>query len=185
MGVIVAGLGNVLIGDDAFGPYVVRTLAAEYEIPPDVAVHDLGTPGLDLAPFLMDVDAAVVVDTVDADGMPGELRRYAWADLARRPDAPRLTPHEPGLKETVLTLNLLGRAPGDLCVVGVIPGALRTGVGLTPAVAAAVPAAVEAVRRELERLGHPLPRRLDPAEPDLWWERAARRVPGGPGPRRA
>ncbi len=34
----VLGIGNVLMGDDAFGPYVVKVLEARYELPADVEV---------------------------------------------------------------------------------------------------------------------------------------------------
>ena len=46
----VLGLGNVLMSDDGFGPFVVRVLEATYECPPGVDVVDVGTPGLDLTP---------------------------------------------------------------------------------------------------------------------------------------
>ena len=40
----VVGLGNVLMGDDAFGPYVIEVLEAGYALPPNVSAQDLGTP---------------------------------------------------------------------------------------------------------------------------------------------
>ena len=64
------GLGNVLMGDDAFGPWVVQTLLAEHDFPEGVAVEDLGTPGLDLTPYVTDLEALVLVDTVRADAPP-------------------------------------------------------------------------------------------------------------------
>ena len=47
----VLGLGNVLMGDDALGPWVVHHLVSTYDFPPEVAVVDVGTPGLDLVPY--------------------------------------------------------------------------------------------------------------------------------------
>ena len=41
--IYVLGLGNVLMGDDGVGPAVVRAFEAEYIVPPDVEVVDLGT----------------------------------------------------------------------------------------------------------------------------------------------
>ena len=41
-------LGNELMGDDGFGPQVIRALEAAYEFEPRVVLYDLGTPGLDL-----------------------------------------------------------------------------------------------------------------------------------------
>ncbi len=169
--VAVLGLGNVLMGDDGFGPSVIKLLEACYEFPPGVSVIDAGTPGLDLAPFVDGVEALVVVDTVNATGEPGDLRRYRRDELLRHAPQPRLSPHDPGLKATLLTLEFAGRAPAEVLLVGVIPASTATGPGLGEAVRAAVPGAVAEVLAELERLGRPAAPRSEPAEPDLWWER--------------
>ena len=50
--VSVVGIGNVLLGDDGFGPLAVEMFRCEYECSPNVEIFDLGTPGLDLAPYL-------------------------------------------------------------------------------------------------------------------------------------
>ena len=71
MKVRVLGIGNVLMSDDGFGPFVVRTLEAAYECPPDVELVDVGTPGLDLTPFLMDTESVIFVDTVTSRGARG------------------------------------------------------------------------------------------------------------------
>lgn len=68
--VAVLGLGNVLMGDDALGPYAVRLLEARYELPGRVPVLDIGTPGLDLVPYFEGVDALVLVDTVRSEAPP-------------------------------------------------------------------------------------------------------------------
>ena len=56
----VLGIGNVLMGDDALGPYVVQLLDSMYEVPADVELVDLGTPGADLPLYLDSLDAAVI-----------------------------------------------------------------------------------------------------------------------------
>jgi hydrogenase maturation protease len=174
----VLGLGNVLMGDDAFGPFVVRVLESGWEFPPEVLVQDLGTPGLDLAPWLTDVDLAIVVDAVSASGAPGTVLTYARADLFRRAPGPRLGPHEPGLHEALLSAELAGTAPRDLWIVGVVPERVATGPGLTPAVRAAVPAGAEAVVRLLGEHGCALRRRGTPLPHDIWWEAPAVAVAG-------
>lgn len=180
--VVVLGLGNVLIGDDALGPYAVRTFAARYDVDDRVAVHDVGTPGLDLAPHLMEARAAIIVDVVRAPGEPGTMRLYRRDQLFRSGPGPRVSPHDPGLKETLLLLELQGMAPEELLLVGVVPERVRTGLGLTPAVRCAVPAVLVAIAEELARLGHPVRLRARAAEADLWWEsaRGSRRAPSVP-----
>jgi len=169
--VAVLGLGNVLIGDDALGPTVIKVLEAEYEFPRGVSVQDLGTPGLDLTPYLAGVAAVIVVDTVRANGAPGEVRLYRRDEILKHPPQPRLSPHDPGLKEALLTVEFSGSGPSEMLLVGVIPGEVRTGVGLSAAVRAAVRPAVGEVVRELARLGVEPIARAVPGPPDLWWER--------------
>ncbi|MFO7588375.1 MAG: hydrogenase maturation protease [Gemmatimonadota bacterium] len=171
--VTVFGLGNILMRDDALGSFAIRTLEAQWEFPPEVEVLDAGTPGLELSTILEDCGAIVVVDTVRAEGAPGELRTYRRDELLKHPPAQRITPHDPGLKETLLTLELQGESPPDVLVVGVIPGRVDYGVGLSDPVREAVPKAIDAILEEVRRLGFTPVRRDPPAEPDIWWEREA------------
>ncbi|HNX50942.1 MAG TPA: hydrogenase maturation protease, partial [Thermoanaerobaculaceae bacterium] len=80
-GIAVVGLGNVLMGDDALGPTVIRILEAGFDFAPAVTVLDLGTPGLDLTPYLSGRDSVIIVDTVNATGQPGEVRTYQREEL--------------------------------------------------------------------------------------------------------
>lgn len=169
--VTVFGLGNILMNDDGLGPYVIKVLEASYEFPPDVEVLDAGTPGLELSTILEDSGALIIVDTVRTDGAGGTVRTYRRDDILKHPPAQRITPHDPGLKETLLVLELQGEPPPEVFVVGVIPESVAYGVGLTETVRNAVPEAVSAIIGELERLGYPAEPRTTRAEPDIWWER--------------
>lgn len=169
--IAVIGIGNVLAGDDAVGPHVVRVLEARYELPEGVQVIDAGTPGYDLTAFLVDQDAVVLVDAVRAKGAAGELRTYDEAALLEKKPILAVSPHEPGVREALLNAHFMGVMPKVVRLVGVIPSATATGIGLSAAVRAAVPVAVEAVARELDALGLALRPRSEPREPDLWWEK--------------
>jgi hydrogenase maturation protease len=71
--VLVAGVGNVFLGDDAFGVEVVRELMKR-PTPGHVTVRDFGTRGLDLAYTLVaGFDALLLVDTVQRGHVPGTL----------------------------------------------------------------------------------------------------------------
>ncbi|MFN8588260.1 MAG: hydrogenase maturation protease [Candidatus Eisenbacteria bacterium] len=169
--VVVVGLGNVLMGDDAIGPYVMRVLQARYEFAPEVSVQDLGTPGWDLTPHITGVERLVFVDTVGSTSPPGTVKRYRRDEILRNPPPPRVSPHDPGLKETLLTLEFAGRAPREVLLVGVVPVDTEMRTGLSAPVAAAVDEVVAAVVAELEDAGFPARPRPQPREPDLWWER--------------
>jgi hydrogenase maturation protease len=172
----VLGLGNVLMSDDGFGPYVARVLEAFYDFPDDVEVIDVGTPGLDLTPYLFDTEAVIFIDTVRSDGAPGEMRVYDRADILRYPPQARTGPHDPALKEALLTVDAAGVGPKVVKLIGVIPNWVATGVTLSPAVADAVEPVVRTVIDELDRMGVPaIPRPL-PDAPHIWWENAPARA---------
>ena len=174
--IAIIGIGNVLTGDDAVGPHVVRVVEARYALPEDVQVIDAGTPGYDLTAFLVGQDAVVLVDAVRAKGVPGELRTYDKAALLEKKPILAVSPHEPGVREALLNADFMGVTPPVVRLVGVIPARTDTGIGLSTEVRAAIPAAVERVADELRALGVSVVDRVPPREPDLWWER----TPGGP-----
>jgi hydrogenase maturation protease len=170
--VAIIGIGNVLAGDDAVGPHVVRVLEARFALPEGVQVIDAGTPGYDLTAFLVGLDAVVLVDAVKARGAPaGELRTFDKAALLEKKPILAMSPHEPGVREALLNADFMGVTPPVVRLVGIVPGGTSTGIGLSAEVRAAVPAAVEAIARELAALGVALRERTPPVEPDLWWEK--------------
>ncbi len=71
--ILIAGIGNIFLGDDAFGSEVARRLAAQ-PIPDGVRVVDFGIRGFDLAYALIDgYDATILVDATPRGGSPGTL----------------------------------------------------------------------------------------------------------------
>jgi hydrogenase maturation protease len=169
--VSVIGIGNVLTGDDAVGPTVVREIEARYELPDDVEVIDAGTPGSDLTVLVAGRDGVVLVDALRARGPAGEVRVLDRAALLDRGPVLALSPHEPGVREALLHAELLGVTPPVVRLVGVVAARTETGIGLSSEVRAAIPAAVSRVAAELSALGIHLRERTPPREPDLWWER--------------
>ena len=152
--VLVAGVGNMFLRDDGFGPEVARRLAlATGPAAPGVLAVDYGIRGMHLAyDLLAGVDVLVLVDTVPpgsesgsgADTAPGRIRvlRVRQEDLD---GAASLDPH--GM-DPVAVLGRLRSLGGELpltYVVGCVPVDLSEGIGLTGPVAAAVPRAVAAV----------------------------------------
>src|SRR5215831_1116366 len=165
----VLGLGNVLMSDDGFGPFVVRVLEATYECPDGVEFIDAGTPGLDLTPYLLGAEAVVFVDTITSRGTPGEIRVYDKDAILKVPPQTRTGGHDPALKEALLTVAAAGGGPSQVVLVGAIPEWIATGVALSPRLEAAVGPAVLAVVVALARLGVPVTRRAHPQVPHIWW----------------
>ena len=75
--VLVLGCGNILFGDDGFGPAVVEHLRGHYGIPDDVCVLDVGTGARDLLCTIVlspvKPQRIVVIDAVDRGKKPGKM----------------------------------------------------------------------------------------------------------------
>jgi hydrogenase maturation protease len=174
--IVVLGLGNVLLGDDGFGPLAVEMFRSMYECDSKVEILDLGTPGLDLAPYLYDVDLVVIADAVHPrqEETPGTLCVYCDDDLrlsqaGSSPAQPRLTSHDPGVLESLAQLRLAGHAPSEVIVVGVVPESCGLGKGISLSVLNTCSAAVDTIAQLLLERSIDCRRRHDPVQGALWW----------------
>lgn len=71
--ILIAGIGNIFLGDDAFGSEVARRLAGR-KLPEEVRVVDYGIRGFDLAYALLDgYDVTIFIDATPRGGEPGTL----------------------------------------------------------------------------------------------------------------
>jgi hydrogenase maturation protease len=150
--VLVAGIGNLFLSDDGFGSEVARRLASE-PLPERVRVVDYGIRGMHLAYDLLDGYAAlVVIDALPGRGTPGDL-----SVLAVGPDdlgEGELDAHGMAPVAVLASLGQLGGSLPPTFVVGCQPADVGEGIGLTPAVAAAVNPAIALVHDVLtEQLG--------------------------------
>lgn len=171
MNIRIIGLGNVLMSDDGFGPYVMRVLEAFYEMPQRVQVIDGGTPGMDLTPCLIGADAVIVIDTVKTPGSAGDIHVYRKSDVLARTMPSRPSVHDPNLRDALRATTLAGGGPAEVLVIGVNPEWVATGVSLSRSVRSAIAPVIGLIMTELERLGCRAPLRRMPRQPDTWWEK--------------
>ncbi|MGZ8802241.1 MAG: hydrogenase maturation protease [Mycobacterium sp.] len=141
---LVAGIGNIFLGDDGFGPEVLRRVAPRLPHPAVRAV-DYGIRGMHLAYDLLDgYDALVLVDALPGRGAPGTLHIFE-ADHERLSATTGLDAHAMDPAAVFASLNALGGSPPYTVVIGCEVGCIEDGIGLSESVAAAVPDAVQAV----------------------------------------
>lgn len=143
--VLVAGIGNVFLGDDGFGVEVVRRLA-DVPLPERVRVADYGIRGLHLACDLVEADyeLTVLVDATARGDEAGTVH-VIELDTSARPEQPSLDAH--GMQPDVVlnVLAWLGAVPGRVVLVGCEPQDLGHRMGLSPVVERAVGTAADAV----------------------------------------
>jgi hydrogenase maturation protease len=154
MRVLVLGLGNAVMSDDALGGRVVAELQHRYSFPEEVSVMDGGTLGLDLLPHLEGIDRLLIVDALEMNAPPGSVFRLE-GEAVPRAFASKLSVHQMGVQDLLAVCELQGHLPGELVVWGVQPGSLELSLELTPAVAAALGPLVAAVVKELVNWGVP------------------------------
>lgn len=152
--VLVAGVGNVFRGDDAFGCEVARSLLSRI-LPPGVRVKDYGTRGHDLAYAMLDgYDAVILVDAVLRDGEPGTLHTLEIDPADPGGDDP-LGTHGIDIPSACRLARAVGGTPPPLYLVGCVPadfGGDEGTMGLSASVAAAVEPAADRVEALLADL---------------------------------
>jgi hydrogenase maturation protease len=167
--VSVIGLGNVFLGDDGFGPLVVETFRWEYTYDPEVEVLDLGTPGLDLAPYLYGRKLVIIVDAVHSKMPPKTVSIFCEDDFASSRACMRITGHDAGLWDTLTHLRLAERGPSELIVIGTAPESCNFGDGPGEAMLSRATEATALIAQELTHRGFPCVRRSVESELKLWW----------------
>ncbi|MFE9452133.1 hydrogenase maturation protease [Streptomyces sp. NPDC006739] len=163
---LVAGIGNIFLADDAFGPEVVKALGGR-PLPGEVHVRDFGIRGLDLAYRLLDgYDAAVLVDAAPRGHRPGTLCLiepeipHVTDSAGHAPEAHGMDP----VKVLALAAHLGDGALPRIVVLGCEPQTLPScdadvAVGLSAPVGEAVQRAVTLLHTVVRAL------LLDPAAP--------------------
>lgn len=135
MKALIAGVGNIFLGDDAFGPEVVRELRGR-SLPEGARVEDFGIRGLHLAYELLEpLDLLVLVDAVSRSGEPGTLYLIEPEAVGSIAAA---DPHGMDLSSVFSLVRGMGGALPRTFLIGCQPKELSEGMGLSPPVRAAV-----------------------------------------------
>jgi hydrogenase maturation protease len=164
--VLVAGIGNIFLGDDGFGVEVARRLAGA-SLPPWVTVADYGTSGMHLAYDLAGYGTAILVDAAPRGERPGTVTVLEVEPGGHQPGGHQPGRHQPGpaagasggsldasrffdahgmQPDVVLgVLAMLGTTGKRILVVGCEPASIGYRMGLSEPVAAAVDEAVRII----------------------------------------
>lgn len=155
--VLVAGVGNIFLGDDGFGVEAATRLAG-HPLPDGAEVVDFGVRGVHLAYQLLEgYDTLILVDATARGGQPGTVYLIEAAVPGSVETGTALVDgHRMGPDAVLALLGTLsagtgGTPPRRVLVVGCEPADLDERVGLSPPVAAAVDEAVALILRVLRR----------------------------------
>jgi hydrogenase maturation protease len=156
--ILVAGIGNIFLGDDGFGSEVARRLM-QRAATPEVRVADFGIRGLDLAFALMDGwDTTIIVDAMARGGEPGDIY-VVEPDLSTIDDGPvALEAHAMDPVRVLALARSMGAELKDVLIVGCEPetfGPPDEGqLGMSPSVTRAVDAAIGVIESLIAKNKH-------------------------------
>lgn len=168
---VVIGCGNLLRGDDAVGPLLIRQLHGA-GVPAGVRLVDGGTAGMDAAFAMRGARAAVIVDAANTGAEPGTIYRVPAEQLTQLPPLSGLHSHNFRWDHALAFADwLLGpQRPQDVTVLLVEGQSYSPGAALSAPVADAVTEVINLLYRDFPALtasgpGEPGP--AEPAEPEL------------------
>lgn len=164
--VTVIGIGNPVMADDAVGLAILRRLqggsaeelawvperALTPQLGPVAALHDAveyidgGTSGMELLPLIQDAQDLLILDALAGPGEVGDVVTLEGDQIPRLLNS-KLSPHQVGLLDLLSAARLLGREPERVAVVGIVVADTDLRVGMTPAVAEAIPEAMVAAQQ--------------------------------------
>ena len=149
---LLLGLGNDILTDDAVGLFVVRELRSRLAAYPSIDIRETTEMGLALLDFITGYRTVVIVDSIQTGkAVPGflhELDASALLELTGR------TPHFVGVGETLALGRQLGLAmPEQVKIFAVeVADPFTLGTALTPALQSALPGIVQRIAAALQSL---------------------------------
>lgn len=148
----VVGIGNVLLGDDGVGVWLVQRLLSAYTFEPEIEILDGGTLGLGLVTYLSDTDRLLIIDAASTGAVPGTVVVLRERDIPAILRA-TLSAHEASLCDLLAALTLLGRTPGEFVAIGIEPQNMIPSIELSTVVRDALEQAEREVVAQLGAWG--------------------------------
>jgi hydrogenase maturation protease len=151
--VLVAGIGNVFLGDDGFGVEVVRLLSME-PVSEAVRLKDFGIRGVHLGYALLDesYEDVLLVDIMVRGGEPGTLYLVEIDELPESRSAAAPDPHRMDLRAVLSWVRAHGGELGRVRLVGCEPLSNEEELGLSPPVERGAREAAHWIRELLEEV---------------------------------
>jgi len=152
MKILVLGIGNLLLSDEAVGVRIIEALGQHYAFTPEIDIVDGGTAGMELIETMANRDHLIVADAVLTGSAPGTVTRLCNEEVPAL-FTRKISPHQLGLSDVLMALRLTDEFPRQLTLIGVEPASLEPAIGLTPRVQQAIAPAVQQILAVLHASG--------------------------------
>lgn len=153
MKTLIFGAGNLLLSDEGFGVHCIKHLEENYNFPEEVELYDGGTLGIMVTHKFEEAEQIYILDVIEGEGRPGELRRFDKDDIMLDRIPVKLSPHQIGIQETLLMSEMRGFCPEKVTLLGVLPVSLDASDRLSPTVHGRLEDVAAIIREELSAQG--------------------------------
>jgi hydrogenase maturation protease len=147
----VLGIGNILVGDDGFGPRVIEELRKR-PLPENVELIDAGVGGMAILSWIEGADKIVIVDSVQTNDEPaGTVYRFTDKELPPS-DMFMLSLHDLNLVDTINIGRMVQKMPEEIVIYGVeVRRVIEFTMEMSPEVEAAVAEVADLVMEEIKK----------------------------------
>lgn len=144
--ILIIGVGNILLGDEGIGVYVIRELQ-KLRLPENVELLDMGVATFPLMSSLAGRKKVIIVDAVKAGGNPGYIYRLLPDDIEKE-EGNFLSLHDMGIASILATFQP-EMMPGEIVIIGIEPGEIKWGMELSSPLKQKLPQIISYIFKEI------------------------------------
>lgn len=144
---LIAGLGNILLGDEGVGVRVIEEMERRFTLPAGLSLLDGGTAGYALIDYMKGYDRLIMIDAVRGGKKPGTIYRLNADDIQQRTDL-KLSGHQISLPDVLLLAGKLDKLP-EILLIGIEPKDMDYNLELSSDVKDAAAKVIELLAQEL------------------------------------
>ena len=152
MNILIMGIGNILLQDEAAGVRAVEEFARRYDTPASVELLDGGTSGIELLQHIQGRDVLMLIDVVRNGEPHGTLSRFE-GDAVPSLFQNKISPHQLGLSDLLATARLMDSMPEKVILYGIEPKTIETGLEMSAEIAGNIGRLTDLVADEIRSLG--------------------------------
>ncbi len=147
---LILGIGNTLLSDEGVGIHVLTSLRDKFPVIDNVEYLDGGTLSFSLAGWIEDADRLIIIDAANFHQPPGTVRCLHNEEMDHFLGLPKRSVHEVSLLDLLDIARLTECLPEPRVLVGIQAQKIDWGEFPSPAVAAAIPAAISEIEKLLK-----------------------------------
>ncbi|MCM8823339.1 MAG: hydrogenase maturation protease [Candidatus Omnitrophica bacterium] len=148
--ILIIGCGNILLGDEGIGVWVIRELMKmKRKLPPNIELLDGGTKGLELVYYIEEAERVFIIDAVRTDGEGGEIYRFTPSSYEEKIYAlGKFSSHDFGLKEIFNIMRQL-KIEREIIIFGIEPYEIKLNMSLSRRMRKKIPKIIGVILEEV------------------------------------